>query len=88
MPARISPPPLSAADVRHALLRVWAAAVRDRQPPHQRVAEAATCLAGSLCFVLDLWDARRRRGETLTGSDRTVARLLEALRKQGLVPPA
>jgi hypothetical protein len=37
-----------------ARVRVWAAAVRDRLPPHQKVSDQHAVLAGALCGLLDV----------------------------------
>ena len=80
--------PLSKADVRHALLRSWAAAVRDRQPPYQQASDECVRLATALGYVLDTLEGRRRAGRDLLGTDTTRDMLVEALRARGIMPPA
>jgi hypothetical protein len=85
-PARIST--ATKADRPHAALRIWAAAVRDRQPPHQHAGDDCVRLAQTLAHVLDLLDARRRHGQDLLGLETTAKMLLDKLRERHLTPPA
>jgi hypothetical protein len=82
------PSPLGPDDIRHALLRVWAAQVRDRKPPHQLAKDDAVKQATALCSLLDLLDGRRRQGRDVRAIEETVRMVLEGLRARGCKPPA
>lgn len=55
--------------------RVWAADVRDRRPPHERVHPDAPRQAETLCRLLDAWPALAKRA----GRDDAPANLAEGL---------
>src|SRR5262245_13610835 len=79
--AHLEPHPLTEADLDHALLRVWAARLRDGGP-----ADAAR-LARALWIVLDLLGELRRGGHADAGLDAALRQLLGALRARGQLPP-
>jgi hypothetical protein len=77
----------AAAVIRHALLRTFAAAVRDRQPPHQHAKDDAVKLTRALCSLLDLLDGRRRQGKDVRAVEESVRMVLAGLAARGLAPP-
>ena len=58
-------------DLRNAILRVWAADVRDRRPPYQEASPAAALLAGVLCRVLNTSDWLIKSGRPHCGLGET-----------------
>jgi hypothetical protein len=70
----------------HALIRTFAAAVRDRQPPHQHAKDDAVKLALALCSLLDLLDGRRRQGKDARAVEESVRMVLGGPRARGCEP--
>jgi hypothetical protein len=60
MPAKLRLP-ITREDEQFARWRCWAAAVRDREPPHEQVAADAAQRAALLAEVLDIWEVLAKR---------------------------
>ncbi len=71
-----------------ARLRVWAAAIRDRQSPHHDATPDAVFAAGLLCRVFDDLDVLGPTRAEKCGLKETCGQLLEKLRLLRVRPPA
>ncbi len=89
MNATLRPVP-SPNQAREAILRLWAANVRDRTGPHATIGERDALLAGVLCNLLDL------RGTILAGEngrgllanvEQTIRKIRTALEQAGVTQP-
>ncbi|HTU21908.1 MAG TPA: hypothetical protein VMG10_27970 [Gemmataceae bacterium] len=74
-------------DLKNALLRVWAADVRDRRPPHQEAPSAASVLAGMHCHILDASDNLFKSGRPHCDLGKTRQQLLDKLLDLGVQSP-
>jgi hypothetical protein len=74
--------------IAHARLRVWAADVRDRKPPHEAASPDVVTWAATLCRVLDTLDGLRRTGRAQHGLDISAEMLLPRLADAGWRPPS
>ncbi len=79
--------PPSAYQAWRARIRVWAAEIRDRRPPHLDAAPEAVVAAGLLCQVVDTLDMLGPARAEKCGLEKRFSQLLEKLRLLRVRPP-
>ena len=75
--------------------RVWAAAVRDRQPPHTNISPVTAWWGGMLARLLDTWQQQQQRAGRVDGASNlahplevAIETAIKRILAAGVQPPA